>query len=287
MAAYLQSADYAAFGVPDATVAQVAAASRVFDTFIGKPEGLLWTPDFNGAPAFMTNLTPTLSYANVTVAAGTGVILTLPYGTFGLQSVGDVVIFDKAGTCEACVITAAAGSTITLAYVNANHNAVTMDFGLTISEEVRGRMRLSRSPVANILCGFGRYSYDRELRNLSSGFDDFEALLITDYGTSGVSNWNQLDTTLWDVNNVTGVIRMPFHRHEVIRLRYVAGWSQANLPDLVKQCVANIIRNLIDGEIPANIKSVKAGDSTIVNFNSSLIDDDTRQMAQAFKAVRI
>ena len=235
----------------------------------------------------MANLTPTQSYTGVTVAPGTGVILTLPYGTFGPQSVGDAVILDKAGTCEVCVITAASGSSITLASVQNNHTGITLDFGLTISEEVTGRVRLSRSPVVNILCAFGRYGFDREMRNITNGFDCFEELLVTNYGTSGVSAWNPLDTTLWDVNNVTGAVRMPLHGHESIRIRYVAGWSLANLPDLAKQCVASIVRNLIDSEIPANVKSIKAGDTTIVNFNSSLIDADTRQMAQAFRAVRI
>ena len=283
---YIQPQDQAAFDVADATLPQLSLASRIFDTFIGKPEGLLWTADANGVPAYMTNIAPTLSYAGITIPAGTNITVTLP-GTFGYSSIGDVVTLDKGNPtlAETCIIALASGNTITLGNVQFGHSAGTVDFGMAISEEVKGRVRLSRSPVANIISASGRYNYGREMREISGGFDSFESLLATNYGNSDVSGWIPLDLTRWDVNNVTGAIRHPQYGHEDVRVRYIAGYQAA--PDLVKQCVANITRTMIDADIPANVKSFKDGDAMITQFNSSLIDADTRAMAQSFKSMRI
>ncbi len=286
---YVASLEYALYGITDASPAQVANACRVVNSYLGRPEGLLWSPDANGQPAYMTNMSPTLSLTGPAIAPGTGVTLTVPFARFGYQNTGDVVILDRAtpGLTEACVVTIASGNTLTLANVQFAHPAPTIDFGLTILEEMSGRVRLARSPVANVFCGFGRHGYGREMNRIGSGFDYFEELLVTNYGLNAVSGWNQLDTTLWDINYATGAVRTPPHGHENIRLRYVAGWSQTNLPGDIKQAVANLVRSAIDTPFSANMKVLKAGDGTMERFGPSVMDADTKALLQPYKAVRI
>lgn len=287
---YLAPAEYADYGVPGATLAQVNQATRAVDAFLGRPEGLIWAPDANGVPASMANLTPVRSLTGNSISPGSNVSLVVSSGQFGYQDVGSVVILDRANpqAVEACVVTAASGNTLTLAAVQNTHAAPTVDFGLTILEELSTRVRLSRSPVVSILAGFGRYSYDREMRQLSRGGDDFEALLVTNYGQNSVSGWNQLDLTQWDINYATGAIRMPRYAHETTRVHYLAGWIQANLPGAIKQAVANIAASLGSADRPSSdVKSVKAGDGAIEWFSPGSMDADTRSLLQPFRTVRL
>src|ERR1700735_1998667 len=96
MTAYLQPGEYAAYGIPGGTDAQVASASLIVNAYLKRPEGLLWSADANGMPAWMTGLNPTLSYtAPAPITAGTNVVVTIPNATFGFQTVGEVVILDR------------------------------------------------------------------------------------------------------------------------------------------------------------------------------------------------
>ena len=295
MTPYIQPSDYAIYGIDNATDAQVATACALVDAQLGRPDGLLWSPDANGAPAYMTNKSPTASYSGITVPSGTGVVVTLPYGVFGYQNIGDVVILDRTGQCEACVVTTASANTITLAKVQNAHSGVTLEFGLTLLYEASGRTRLPILPVANILCAYGRYNYSRELGRLSGGYDDYDALLVTNYGTSGVSGWSPLDTTLWDINNTSGSIRMPCNGPETVRMRYVAGWSYTTLPNGIRQAVANLVIAAISlgaEGLTGNIKMLKAGDSTIERFSgagggSSLFDSSTLSLLAPYRSIRI
>ena len=174
---YLAADEYAGYGVPDANSSQVDSACRVVNTHLARPEGLVWSPDANGAPAYMTNMSPSRSLAvPAAINPGLNVVVALPGGPFGQQYVGEVVILDRADNAkaEACVITAANGQTVTLESVQISHSAqATMDFGLTILQELpvpanRSTVRLSRTPVARIISGLrplrGRQAFAAVLR---------------------------------------------------------------------------------------------------------------------------
>src|ERR1700691_5650267 len=113
---YIQSSEVATYGVSDATASQLSAASLLVDGELLRPEGLLWTPDGNGMPAYMTNKTSSRSLKiPAGVAPGSSVVITIPFTQFSFQQVGEVVILDAASQtlCEACVITATSGTTLT------------------------------------------------------------------------------------------------------------------------------------------------------------------------------
>lgn len=296
---YLDPAEYAAYGIPDATDAQVASAGRSIDAALGRPEGLLWMPDATGEPGWMGGMTPTRGYALPSaIAPGSLIAITFPYARFGAESIGEVVILDRGdpGKAEACVVAAASGNTITLQAARFAHDiGATIEFGLTIRQEARGPIRIDRSPVARIFSAQGRHSYRRELDRLGPGCDDIEALLVTNYGQNGVSGWNALDTTAWDLDASTGSIRAPLGGYDTVRLQYVAGWSRANIPAGIKQAVATIVTNAaaLGAEgISGNIKLLKSGDATIERFagvggGSSLLDGSIMSLIAPYRIYRL
>ena len=292
---YIQRVEYGLYGILDASDAQVASACRVVNTFLARPEGLLWSPDANGVPAYMSNLKPTLTLTVPTqINPGANVVVTVPNASFGAQNIGDVVILDR-GTnlTEACIVTATSGNTLTLSAVQFTHPSATMDFGMTILQELpvpakRTTVRVSRTPVARLVSGFGRYSYGRRSQQYAG--PDINTNLLAYVGAfGGPPMWTQFPVGETDINMNTGEIWIPpgllLAYFSDVRLRYVSGWSQANLPYDIKQAVANIVRAAIDAPFGGNIKSLKSGDGAMERFSSSAIDKDTQALLQPYKAL--
>ncbi|MCE9565841.1 MAG: hypothetical protein K8U57_27770 [Planctomycetes bacterium] len=295
-APYIQPVEYSAYGVTDASSAQIEAAGRVVNTFLSRPEGLLWSPDANGAPAYMTNLRPTLSLtAPAQINPGTNVAVTIPGHSFGAPNIGDVVVLDRSNPniTEACVIIAASGNTLTLSAVQFTHPAATMDFGLTLLEELpvpahRSTVRLSRSPLARLLSGFGRYATGRRSQQFAG--PDLNNLLASVGAFGGPPTWTPFPIDQTDINFGTGEVWIPaglmLAYFSDVRLRYVAGWPQSGLPSDIKQAVANIVRSAIDSPFfGGNVKSMKAGDGTIERFSASSIDKDTQSLLLPYKSL--
>ncbi|WP_148596186.1 hypothetical protein [Aquisphaera giovannonii] len=297
MVPYLSSGEYAPYGITDASASQVDAACRVVNTYLARPEGLLWSPDANGAPAYMTNQNPSLSLKlPAPINPGSNVTVTFPGQAMGQQLVGDVVILDRGTTnlTEACVITAVNGSTITLDSVRLAHlSQATVEFGLTLTQELpvpsnRPTVRLSRTPVTRILSGFGRYALGRRSQQFA-GQDLNTNLLGITAAFGGPPAWVPFPGDQTDVNPQTGEVWIPpgllLAHFSDVRLRYVAGWAQASLPPDIKQAVANIVRAAIDSPFGGNIKSQKAGDAAMERFSASSIDKDTQALLQPYKAL--
>lgn len=294
---YLSPGEYAAYGVSDASLPQVDAACRVVNTYLARPEGLLWSPDAGGAPAYMTNLTPSQSLSlPAPIGPGSNVAVSFPGQSFGQQLVGDVVILDRAnaGLTEACTVTAVSGNTITLASVRASHlSQVTVEFGLTLTQELpvppnRPTVRLSRTPVTRVISGYGRYALGRRSQQFA-GQDLNTNLLGIAAAFGGPPAWVPFPADQTDVNPQTGEVWIPpgllLAHFSDVRIRYVAGWAQANLPPDIKQAVANIVRAAIDSPFGGNIKSMKAGDAALERFTASSIDRDTQALLQPYRAL--
>jgi hypothetical protein len=293
---YVQSGEYAAYGISDGTAAQINSATSIINAYIKRPEGLIWSPDANGMPAWMTALNPTMNYQVAGgIASGSNVVVTIPNAQFGFQTIGEVVILDRSnsGLAEACVIVGTSGHTITLQSVQFNHGAnVTVEFGLTIMDEKalppkRPITRTSRTPVAKLIGGCGRYGYARR-GDQAAGMEFIPTLLPIVQGFGGPPLWVPFDVTDIDINMNTGEMWVPsgllLAYYTDVRLRYVAGWSLANLPSDVKQACANIVRGMIDAPIPGNIKIMKAGDAMLQRFGPESMDDDTKALLEPYRA---
>jgi hypothetical protein len=246
-------------------------------------------------PAWMAGLTPTISYAApAAISPGTNVQVTIPGAQFGFQTVGEVVILDRANSqlAEACVVLSASGSTLTLQSVQFAHAAATVDFGLTISEEKslpanRPITRTSRSPVTRVISGFGRYGYQRRSQQAAGG-EFVPTLLPVVQGFGGPPMWVPFDVAALDINPNTGEMWVPagllLAYFSDVRLRYVAGWSVESLPADIKQATASIVRGMIDTPFTANLKVLKAGDAMMQRFSAESLDGDVKAILEPYKA---
>jgi len=293
---YLHNDELLLYGVSDATPPQILSATRLVNNYIGKPEGLMWRPDANGMPAFMASLSPTRSYNAPSIAPGSNVTVTVPNAQFGTQHIGDVVVIDRLTptATEACLITAASGNTLTLASVQFAHTAPTIEFGLTLKEErpiPKGMpvVFASRRPIAHVFSMFVRAGIPKLPRQISDSPYAYDSLV---FSSLNLGLWTQVDLANVDINAEIGAIQvypsyLPLSYPMLSRISYVAGWSDQSLPVDIKQAVANIIRSVIDVELPSNIKLAKSGDATLESFSPSIIDPDTKALLQPYRAMRI
>ena len=294
---YLQGGDPTAYGVPDATAAQVQNASATVDAFLKRPEGLVWAPDANGAPCYMAALSPSLSLtAAAGLAAGSNIVVPVPAGMTNPDMPGDILIVDRADPAktEACVVSAIGPTSITLATVTRSHSAgVLLEAGLVLLEERamaenRSTTRVSRTPVAKLLSGQGRYSYGRRSQQ-RTGISAGLSMLASVQVFGGPPPWTLFDLSQASVSSTTGEVWVPpgllAAYYSDVRLRYVAGWPIAGLPTGVKQATANLVAQLIEyPEISGNFRKVQAGGTSIERFKDSILDSDTQDLLTSFQA---
>jgi len=291
---YLTSGEYGTYGVPSATAEQVQQASTLIDGYLQRPEGLVWSPDANGQPAWMTALDPSFTLnAPGAIAAGANVSVPVT-GPVGSVQVGDVLIVDKAtqGSEEACVVAETAADSVTLETVQFAHNAgVDLDAGLVILEErampkARPKTRVSRWPAVRLLGGQGRYAYARRGQVPQFNMEDFNLLsTMTTYG--GPPTWERfsVQTAELTMNGEVWVpagILLAYYTH--VRLQYVAGFQASTLPPEIKQACAKIVTHAQQYGLGDGVRSYKAGDTAIQRFAASAMDADTKALLSKYQA---
>lgn len=302
--AYLQPTDYAAFGVPNATAAQVTQASVLIDAFLRRPDGLIYVPDANGNPAYMQSRAPEFSFqAQAAFGPGNAVQVAVT-GPVGVLNVGDAVVLDRANKerLETVQISAISGNVLTLGTNGAqmpqgvqfaHAQACTIETGLVITEQrympkMRSTIILSATPVSRVIGGTGRYAYGRRGDAGGSNVDDYNLLAaVTQFG--GPPVWE-----VWPANTAAGIdartgqIWVPagimLAYYSEVRVRYVAGYQYANLPDTVQLACAQLVTAIANDPGVGNFSAVQAGDTKLARFAASNLSDDVKAMLQPFVA---
>lgn len=295
---YLAQNEYITYGVQTTTPqGAVTQASALVDAYLQRREGLQYNIDANGLPAYMAALSPSLSL-NIAGGIPTGSSVVVPV-TAGLNlgsMVGDVVILDRLiqASCEAAVITAATKTSITLATVAQTHTAnTTVEFGLTVSEQIslpsrRSIARVAAWPPVRLISGLGSYRYGRRIDQSAGQYYDQSILQIMQtFG--GPPPWIPFDVSTADVNIVTCEVFIPTGVYLVsysdVRLYYVAGFSQNNIPSVVKAATAAIINAKLNTDgLQGGLKIARAGDTMLQRFENTVLDEDTRQQLSIYKA---
>lgn len=288
---YLQSVDFATYGVPNATAAQVTQASTLIDAFLQRPDGLLWAPDANGVPAYMAAKNADVSFAlSAAIAPGNDVPVSLPMPAAQLDvQAGDVVLLDRASTtaCEAVVIDGIVGNTVRLRNVQFAHaEGATLEFGMVITQQCyvptqRPVVRLQNTPVFRVIGGAGRFGYGRRGDAGASLMDDYNLLAsLTQFG--GPPLWEVFDPTVGSLDRGTGQFWLPssvyLAYYSEVRVHYVAGYSYASLPGAVKSACASLITAASNSSLFAGgVKTYRAGDTEIERFANTVFDDDTKR----------
>jgi hypothetical protein len=299
--AYLAGSDLAIYGVPNATAQQILNASMLIDAYLGRPEGLQWLPDAAGLPCYMAGLSASLSLTlPANIQPGQNVQVAVPgastLSVFG--SVGDVVILDRANSsaCEACVIASTQPNQITLQSVSYAHGqGATLDFGMVIREQKtlppkRSITRVGSWPIVRIHSGLGSYRYGRRSEQQAGLYADQSVLaLMQTFG--GPPEWIPWDVTAADFSEITNEVWIPsgifLAYYSDVRIFYVAGFNQANIPPIIKQVTANIITaGLNTQNMAGGIKVAKAGDTMLQRFEATVIDADTKRQLDMYKARR-
>lgn len=293
--AYLQTGDLANYGVPNATSAQISQASLYIDGYLRRAEGLVWMPDCNGDPCYMSALTPsnTLTLAGA-LAPGANVVATVTGPTLGVQP-GDILIADRAntGVTEALQVAAKTGKVLTFTSVqNAHSGGSLLDAGLDIVEQKympakRPIINLSKWPLQRILGGIGRYAYPRRGDQSATNTDDFNLLAVySQFG--GPPAWEIFNPASCDFDQRTGQLWIPagimLAYYTEVRVRYVAGFSQANLPGEIKMACAKTILALINDPNLGPAKSYRAGDTAVTKFSDSMLSGDVTQLLNPYRA---
>jgi len=294
--AYLQPQDYTTFGVPNATPGQVMQASVLMDgaECLRRPEGLIYVPDGAGQPCYMQALSPALSLASVgAISPGSNVSVVVTGPLLNLQ-IGDVLILDRmnASVTEACVVNAISGTlpgplTAGLQTVIFAHGAAcTMEYGLVITEQKimpkdRPLTRLSRVPAVNVIGGTGRYGYGRRGDAGNYNVDDFNLLAaLSKFG--GPPAWEIWQPANCGIEVETGQLWVPagimLAYYSEVKVRYVAGFTYANLPGEVKLACSLVIQSMQMNPMYGNVKSLKTGETAIENFSATNISEDVKQL---------
>lgn len=304
---YIQSADYATFGLPVATTAaQVTQASVLIDVYLRRPSGLIYVADSVGNPCYMAALMPELALTSTAAfGPGNGVAVKVA-GPLAMLQVGDCVVLDRANPAiaEAVQVTSmdTVAMTATLGSTAANqpqgvqfaHSiGCTMETGLLITEKRyvpkgRSEVTLANAPVARVVGGTGRYGYGR--RGDASGFDmdDFNLLAsVNKFG--GPPAWEIWPAnTSSGINAATGQLWIPagilLAYYSEVKVRYVAGFQYSNLPAEIKLACAQLILALANSPVMGNVKSYKAGDTAVTQFAASVINDDVKALLEPWRA---
>lgn len=293
---YLSSGDYSTYGVPSATAAQVTQASVLIDAHLKRPEGLVWSPDSAGNPAYMSAASPDLSFVlGTAVSPGKNVVATVT-GPIATLNVGEVLIADRANPAavEPLTIISNVNGQVTFATaINAHAPSATLEAGLVISEQrymPKGRpvIMIGRTPVMRIISGIGRYAYPRRGDAMGSNTDDFNLLAtFTQFG--GPPQWEVFDTTQnTGVDARTGQVWVPagimLAYYTEVKLRYVAGFQSSAIPSAIKLACAKLVRALGNDPGLGPAKSYRAGDTAVQMFADTMISGD---MVDALRPYRI
>ena len=303
MPAYLQGSDLAAFGVANATGAQITAASALIDAHLARREGLLYGVDGNGAPAYMLGLNPSLTLALTTAIAPGSAVQATVTGPAAMLRPGSVLIADQAtpSITEALVVQSVNGQSVTFANVQFAHAAgAQLIDGMVISEQrtmPQGRpiTQVSRTPIVAALSGVGRYGYQRRGDDGFGNMDTYNLLAVmSKFG--GPPAWEPFTLQANSIDPQTGQLWIPagvmLAYYTEVRVSYIAGWTYASLPYEIKQACANIINNqaALVG-IPGSIQKAQTGAGSLTRFAgaggvqpSAAIDADTAALLVPYKA---
>lgn len=291
---YLQSADYAAFGVPSATAAQITQASTLIDAYLMRPSGLLFASDSNGNPAYMSALTAG-SALITTASCGPGTVNVHVTGPMNMMQVGDCAVIDRNVAVEAVQITAMDTTAKTISFVSqfAHASGATVEFGLLLTEQRylpknRSEVTLANSPVAAVIGGTGRYSYGRRSEGAGFNMDNFNLLAsLSKFG--GPPAWE-----IWPANSPAGIdsrtgrvwvpsgIMLAYYSE--VKIRYISGFQYSNLPPEIKMACAQIILTMANDPVMGGVKSLKAGDTAVTKFAATVLSDDVKNMLQPLRS---
>ena len=243
---YLQSTDYAEYGVPNATAQQVEQASSLIDGYLKRREGLIYETDGWGNPCCMAAKEPTFTLvAQEAFGPGAVNVVLNVSGPINQIVEGEVLIVDRGLPTEEAVVVQVSpvpysnspngqsgmnnltgaiwGSNgnqtqainqITLASCSFAHAAnAELLGGLVIKEEHplpsdRPICQLNRVPAVAIMSGQGRYGYGRRGNTQFYAIQQFNLLNMLQ-GFTGPPLWINFQVNINNLDPERGTFWVP------------------------------------------------------------------------------
>lgn len=286
------------YGLPATLPAGLSEqASAIIDSYLKRPEGILYTKDADGFPCHMNGSTPTFTYKLTGGAApGANVTVAVSPPNAHQDMVGEVLVLDRTSNSlrEAVVVSAVPDNAhLTFKVVKYAHAVdATGDLGVVIAEErpvplKRSIVRYSRFPCVSILSLMGRYGYGRRSDQVGGLYQEMNLLsAVQTFG--GPPQWIPIDTAQCSWSDPSGDIWVPagmlLAYYSDVRMRYVAGYS--TVPDEIVRATAAVATSLMStANLGGNgIKSISAGDTRIQRFGATNLDDDSKKLLAPFLA---
>lgn len=294
---YIALADAAEWGLAGATQPMLDAATALVNAYLRRPEGVVWAPDAAGAPCYMAGLTPTRALAlSDAIVAGQAATVAAPRWVASQDLLGEVFVVDRddADRVEALVVSGVTETSITFEPAAFDHDAgASLEAGLVLLEErhlpsKRPIMRITRGPAVRLLSGRGRYGFGRRT-DQALGIPADYGLITSLQFMGGPPSWIGFDVHQASVSDATGEVWIPAGVYGAsfteVRLRYVAGWSQANLPPAILSATAAAAAAILDApEMTGNIKIYQAGGTKVERFADDLLDAASRAALEPYRA---
>lgn len=262
-AEYLAPAEYAAYGLPSGTnAALIQRASAMIDAMLDRKKGIAWVADANGAPCYMANAVPAMTWAlSTAVIAGDEVTVAFN-GRPPSSLIGQPVLLDrdKSNAVEAPIVTAVDGANVTLSPVLFDHGAgVTVEAGVFCEAQgtvqgFRPCLYVRERPVVSILSA--RVRATRGPVGLSDFWDD-EGLDVPDQAPAPEVSiaWRALDPATLEFDADTGKVFVPTGNYAEVKLHFVAGYAAGAVPSQIKMACAQIV-SLLSGDGAADPKAM-------------------------------
>lgn len=302
---YLQGNDLATYGAQSASTEQIIQASTLIDAYLNRPAGLAYVADGTGQPGYMSSLSTELSFTSRS-AFGPGVGIVVPVtGPLAMVQVGDCVLIDRANpsVMECAQVTSidTVNGTLTLgntavgnlgAIQFAHASGAVIETGLFITEKrylpkSRSEVMLGNTPVARVIGGTGRYAYGRRGDAANYDMDTFNLLAsLNKFG--GPPAWE-----IWPANTSAGIdastgqlwvpagIMLAYYSE--VKVRYVAGYTQASLPSEIKIACAMLISAIANNPVMGNVKMFQSGDTKVTQFAATVLSEDIKALINPWR----
>lgn len=148
--------------------------------------------------------------------------------------------------------------------------------------------------LSGIIGASGRYGYTRQ--DMSIAYPDLFAFinplnLVTMFG--GPAPWVPIDITNTDYDPKTGEVCIPaglqLQRYSEILIQYNSGWDPNNMPRIIKQVTAALVKNALargDGTTGLMTLSMGRGGPNATFQRGGLLDPTLDAMIQPYRTVR-
>jgi hypothetical protein len=285
------------FGLPNPLPPGVAQlASTIVDSYLQRPEGLIYIADTNGNPCAMAALSPSFTYTITdAITSGTNVVVTVTPPLVRDDLLGEVLVLDygNPSLVEACVVVSTNGNNrLTLGSVQFNHAAsARADVDRVITEDrscpsKRSIVRVAKFPIVNVVSMLGRYAYGRRSDQIGGLFQEMN-LLASLQAFGGPPMWIPIVIPASSWSSSTGEIWVPaslyMSYYSDVRIKYVSGY--ATVPDPVVRATAQIAVGLINTpNLGGGLKMITAGDTRLERFAATTLDTDVKRLLDPFKA---